>query len=72
MKPVLLLGALPGVLASLNCTLTKELKTYCCPDASSEVVKTSPVDSLIQIGCAADDLNRSVSHAWQLMEAEHS
>ena len=58
MKLFIGLGLASGALASLNCTLTKELKTYCCPDTSSEVVKTSPVDSMIQIGCAADDKNR--------------
>ncbi len=59
MKSIVVLGAaVSGALASLNCTLTAPLKTYCCPDTNSEVVKTSPAGSLIMIGCAADNANK--------------
>ena len=57
----LLLVAATGVFASLNCTLTGELVTYCCPDATSEVVKTIPVGGLVMLGCASDDTNKYVS-----------
>jgi len=59
MKTLLLIGAAAsGALASLNCTTTAEIKTYCCPDVNSEVVKVSPPGSLIMIGCAADDADK--------------
>jgi hypothetical protein len=54
----LLLAAATGALASLNCTATAPITTYCCPDASSEVVKTSPADALIMLGCAADGTDK--------------
>ncbi len=59
-KPfLLLLGAAVTALASLNCTTTAEVKTYCCPDTSSEVVKTSPAASFLTVGCAVAS-NKSV------------
>lgn len=58
MKSPLLLVAAPAVIASLNCTTTAEIKTYCCPNTSSEVVKTSLPGSLMMIGCAVDDANK--------------
>ncbi len=57
-KLFLLAGAASSALASLNCTLTAPLQTHCCPDSSSEVVKTSPAGSLIMIACTADDSNK--------------
>lgn len=54
----MILAATTGVLGSLNCTLTDELVTYCCPDTTSEVVKTVPVGGLVMLGCAADDTNK--------------
>ncbi|PGH10750.1 hypothetical protein AJ80_07400 [Polytolypa hystricis UAMH7299] len=50
-----LAAAATGTLASLNCTTTAEINTYCCPDTTSELVKTSPAGALIMLGCAADD-----------------
>ncbi|GJC83376.1 hypothetical protein ColLi_06214 [Colletotrichum liriopes] len=42
MKSLIVAAAISGALASLNCTATAEIKTYCCPDTKSEVVKTGP------------------------------
>lgn len=52
---VLLAALASSALASLNCTTTAELTYYCCPNKNSEVVKTVPADTLIMLGCAADD-----------------
>lgn len=55
---IFILGAATGALASLNCTLTAPLKTYCCPDTNSEPVKETPAGGLVMLGCAADDTNK--------------
>lgn len=47
-----------GAMASLNCTSTAPIKTYCCPDVESEVVKESPEGALIMMGCAVDDTDK--------------
>ncbi|PKS11783.1 hypothetical protein jhhlp_001076 [Lomentospora prolificans] len=54
----LLAAALTGALASLNCTATAPIKTYCCPDAESELVKTIPVGGLLMLGCAVDNTEK--------------
>jgi hypothetical protein len=51
---LLLAAAATGALASLNCTTTAPIKTYCCPDKNSELVKTVPKGGIIMLGCAAD------------------
>ncbi|TKW56915.1 hypothetical protein CTA1_5479 [Colletotrichum tanaceti] len=43
----------------LNCTATAEVKTNCCPDIKSEVVKTGPAGALVMLGCAADNSNKN-------------
>ncbi|KAI8152897.1 hypothetical protein K4K49_004303 [Colletotrichum sp. SAR 10_70] len=59
MKYILVLSLVSGALASLNCTSTANVKTYCCPDTNSEVVKTGPAGALIMMGCAADNTNKN-------------
>jgi len=49
-----LVAAATGALASLNCTVLEPIKTYCCPDKTSELVKTIPKGGMIMLGCAAD------------------
>ncbi|KAF9870612.1 hypothetical protein CkaCkLH20_11918 [Colletotrichum karsti] len=56
---IILAAAASGALASLNCTATADIKTYCCPDTTSEVVKTGPAGALIMMGCAADNTNKN-------------
>jgi hypothetical protein len=51
---LLIAAAATGALASLNCTTTAPIKTYCCPDGKSELVKTLPKGAVIMLGCAAD------------------
>ncbi|GKT89119.1 hypothetical protein Ct61P_06969 [Colletotrichum tofieldiae] len=60
MKSLIVAAAISGALASLNCTATAEIKTYCCPDTKSEVVKTGPAGALVMLGCAADNTNKYV------------
>ena len=55
---IFLAAGATGAMASLNCTATAEVKTYCCPDATSEVVKTGPSGALIMMGCAVDNTNK--------------
>ncbi|KAG7059512.1 hypothetical protein JMJ77_0006874 [Colletotrichum scovillei] len=61
MKSIIIAATISGALASLNCTATAEVKTYCCPDTKSELVKTGPAGALIMMGCAADNTNNSES-----------
>lgn len=59
MKSSVVLAAFAGhVIASLNCTLTAPLKTYCCPSFDSEVVKELPTGALVMTGCAVDDTDK--------------
>ncbi|WQF84328.1 hypothetical protein CDEST_09342 [Colletotrichum destructivum] len=60
MKTLIIAAAASGALASLNCTATAEVRTYCCPDIKSEVVKTGPSGALVMLGCAADNTNKYV------------
>ncbi|KAK1728265.1 uncharacterized protein BDZ83DRAFT_767034 [Colletotrichum acutatum] len=59
MKSIIVAAAISGALASLNCTATADVKTYCCPDIKSELVKTGPAGALIMMGCAADNTNKN-------------
>ncbi|KAK1637493.1 hypothetical protein BDP81DRAFT_317632 [Colletotrichum phormii] len=59
MKSIIIAAAVSGALASLNCTALAEVKTYCCPDTKSELVKTGPAGALIMMGCAADNTNKN-------------
>ncbi|EXF77386.1 hypothetical protein CFIO01_12434 [Colletotrichum fioriniae PJ7] len=59
MKSIIIAAAISGALASLNCTATADVKTYCCPDTKSELVKTGPAGALIMMGCAADNTNKN-------------
>ncbi|KAK1660016.1 hypothetical protein BDP55DRAFT_678004 [Colletotrichum godetiae] len=58
MKSIIIAATISGALASLNCTAIAEVKTYCCPDTKSELVKTGPAGALIMMGCAADNTNK--------------
>ncbi len=59
MKYAVIIAAIAsGAMASLNCTTTAPIKTYCCPDKESEVVKESPEGALIMMGCAVDDTEK--------------
>ncbi|KAK1475832.1 hypothetical protein CCUS01_16863 [Colletotrichum cuscutae] len=64
MKSIIIIAAtISDALASLNCTATAEVKTYCCPDTKSELVelvKTGPAGALIMMGCAADNTNKYI------------
>ncbi|KAJ0312502.1 hypothetical protein COL516b_001586 [Colletotrichum fioriniae] len=61
MKSIIIAAAISGALASLNCTATADVKTYCCPDTKSELVKTGPAGALIMMGCAADNTNKYIA-----------